>query len=965
MHWAKVATALLGIMLISACEPTDKRRATESDAVSAPALHLSALLKSPNDKREYASMTLANGLQVLLVSDPQAQQSAAALAIDVGSADDPDQQLGLAHYLEHMLLLGSEQFPQADSYSRFMAANGGLHNAVTSHDHTSYSLRVNHDALAEALSRFADLFIAPTFASQYAEKERHAVDAEWRLRRESDSYMMYALDAHLLNPKHPLSRFRIGNLETLSDKPDQSLQQALLTFYQQHYSAERMALTVISPLSLSQLRDLVAPRFSAIPERQTVATELTQTAITPAQQGLFIHYRPRIDKQMLFIDFPISDNSRDFKAKPNRYVTYLLNSEMPGTPAPMLRQQGLISQLSATAEPRFYHNSGRLRIAVELTDQGLAHYDQVIATLVSYLQLLRQTGPQQAYAEEIKTALQNQFRFLERQEPFQYATELSAKQLHLPLQHVLDADYNFSDFNPDAISGVLQQLTLERARIWLVAPSLAVDKHLPFYSAAYRQQPISNTQRQRWLTLAEQQQLQLPSVNQLLPEDFEIYYQPEKAQLKPVVEQANVSVWLSASHYMTQPRAELAIQLNSRLPYQSARHWLASQLLLLLFEQQQQALSDEARIAGVQFSVSVVNGILFRLSGFSDKQPLLATRLMTALQQVAINDASLLNVKQQLQQRIDNRDKAYPINRAAQQLSSLLKVPGWSDQQLLEQLTSIDVDDVRELQQQLLQHSQLRLLALGNLTAPRLRQLSLTLQQQLPAASAAASVFQQPVLTPSRAQQVSWQQRSSGDDNVMLDAYISLSDDITDHATTLLLSQLLSTPFYHQLRTEQQLGYVVGVEASRVGRRAMLYFYLQSPQASLAAVGQQFVEFYQQYGQRMARLQDAEFEQYRDNLLQQLQQQPQNLGEEFEPLLDDWLSAELPQRYQQRLIAAVQQLRKVDVQQAYQRLLLEQQGFRVLLQLRGQAQASSPWYKADGLTVLPNIEAFQQRLPRH
>lgn len=64
--------------------------------------------KSDKDAREYQAIRLDNGMTVLLVSDPQAVKSLSALVVPVGSLEDPDAHHGLAHYLEHMTLMGSK-----------------------------------------------------------------------------------------------------------------------------------------------------------------------------------------------------------------------------------------------------------------------------------------------------------------------------------------------------------------------------------------------------------------------------------------------------------------------------------------------------------------------------------------------------------------------------------------------------------------------------------------------------------------------------------------------------------------------------------------------------------------------------------------------------------------------------------------------------------------------------------------
>ena len=71
------------------------------------------IIQSPNDQREYRSLELDNGLKVILVSDKEADKAAASLAVSVGSGDDPQGRQGLAHFLEHMLFLGTEPFPDS------------------------------------------------------------------------------------------------------------------------------------------------------------------------------------------------------------------------------------------------------------------------------------------------------------------------------------------------------------------------------------------------------------------------------------------------------------------------------------------------------------------------------------------------------------------------------------------------------------------------------------------------------------------------------------------------------------------------------------------------------------------------------------------------------------------------------------------------------------------------------------
>ncbi|WP_419582582.1 insulinase family protein, partial [Thiolapillus sp.] len=89
-----------------------------------PAVATAKVIKSKNDKRQYEYLILPNRMRVLLVSDPEADKAAAAMSIEVGSTSNPPGRQGLAHFLEHMLFMGTEKYPDVDEYSSFIKRNG-------------------------------------------------------------------------------------------------------------------------------------------------------------------------------------------------------------------------------------------------------------------------------------------------------------------------------------------------------------------------------------------------------------------------------------------------------------------------------------------------------------------------------------------------------------------------------------------------------------------------------------------------------------------------------------------------------------------------------------------------------------------------------------------------------------------------------------------------------------------------
>lgn len=78
---------------------------------------LAKVIVSPSDKRIYKAVKLDNEIDCLLIQDVDALKSSAALSVGVGSFRDPLTAQGIAHYLEHMLFMGTEKYPDENDYS--------------------------------------------------------------------------------------------------------------------------------------------------------------------------------------------------------------------------------------------------------------------------------------------------------------------------------------------------------------------------------------------------------------------------------------------------------------------------------------------------------------------------------------------------------------------------------------------------------------------------------------------------------------------------------------------------------------------------------------------------------------------------------------------------------------------------------------------------------------------------------
>lgn len=116
---------------VEADSESEAEAESESAAVKVSSTTSPTVTKSVEDQRSYRFVTLSNGLRAVLVSDPNTTKSAAAIDVGNGYLSDPAELPGLAHFLEHMLFLGTEKYPSESAYADFIESHGGFSNAYT------------------------------------------------------------------------------------------------------------------------------------------------------------------------------------------------------------------------------------------------------------------------------------------------------------------------------------------------------------------------------------------------------------------------------------------------------------------------------------------------------------------------------------------------------------------------------------------------------------------------------------------------------------------------------------------------------------------------------------------------------------------------------------------------------------------------------------------------------------------
>jgi len=208
---------------------------------------------------------LPNGLSYYVLPHKKPEKRAYLwLVIKAGSVHEDDDQLGLAHFVEHMAFNGTAKYQkqQIIDYLESIGMRFGPEiNAETGFDRTVYKLKVPTDdpaAVAKGLDILHEWASAIAFDPGEVEAERGVVLEEWRARRGAGMRMAEKLlPAFLAGSKYP-DRMPIGTPESIKT----SSRERLLRFYRDWYRPDLMAVIAVGDFDADSIEQQIEASFS-------------------------------------------------------------------------------------------------------------------------------------------------------------------------------------------------------------------------------------------------------------------------------------------------------------------------------------------------------------------------------------------------------------------------------------------------------------------------------------------------------------------------------------------------------------------------------------------------------------------------------------------------------------------------------------------------------------------------------
>lgn len=505
-------------------------------------------VKSEGDKKEYRVIQLPNGLKALLIrrvedssnGSDQEILAAANLTVGVGSFDEPSHIGGLAHFLEHMLFMGSAKYPEESGYNHFISANGGTNNAMTENEFTTYFFDVAESAFPEALDRFAQQFISPLLLKDALQREREAVDSEFQMAASRDEVRIAGFFKIFINEYHPASFFDYGNLKTLKENiADDDLYDAVREFFKK-YVANNIYLSVQSKRTLDELQDLVVETFSDVNSGEIVSRSSMKIdeIFRPDFYNKMYFLKPKKEKKELVLTWYIDSVDQHYKCRPLQYLKAIFRNQSEGGIANYLREKKLALRSRLTADGQSFEGNSMFALAkveVELTDFGLENIEMVLEAVFSYLLMIKETPvvEHRRLYNEYKDKSEIDFKFHKEPDASENVVKGAIGMKYFGNVDIFRGDVVYQEFDEKVIFDIINALNQRKFNLIIVNESHEkFDQKEKNFGTEYDEIDFPEAYQRLWDERKANPDFYLEAVNPFIATDFEIFENEKESTVR-------------------------------------------------------------------------------------------------------------------------------------------------------------------------------------------------------------------------------------------------------------------------------------------------------------------------------------------------------------------------------------------------------------------------------------------------
>ncbi|MGB0215536.1 MAG: insulinase family protein [Alteromonas oceani] len=906
------------------------------------------------DLNSTESLVLENGLRVLVIHKPEVDTCCVSVSCKAGHFFDPADCPGLAHLLEHMLFMGNDLIPEPNGINDLVEQAGGSINAWTGTEFANYHFQAHAQALPRLLPALAAMLGAPHFNQERIAAEIQSIDAEYHYKRKDDLRRLYQIHKETANPAHPFAKFSVGNELIFNQFPVSTLKEMLSNFHEQYYCAKNLTLCVYSPFSVSQLTPWFEGSFNLLDAGSAAGLELPPL-YTADQLGTQINIEPLQAARRLIITFALPALHLDISSKPLDFISHVLGDEASGSLFAYLKANGWASNLIAGSGIEG-QNFKDFNINLQLTESGLKHQNEIINAVFYVIEQLKQAATEEWRLQEKAKLNQLARQYDDSHKPLQAISELAELHQYFSWDDIAKACVS-ETLTQQSLCDALAYFTPANMRVKVIAQGVHTTKRCAYYDAAYAIEPYTAQQLTAWQTPSPVQAIFMSPPNPFIGDSYSLCkHEAQFALPQQIVSNKGFDFWFCQDHIFNVPKGDIFVSFDIPSLAQNIHQVAAKRLWLAALNDFLQGRFYRAEIAGLHYRIyGHQGGFSIHTRGFSAQQGQLLNHLIDAIKGFTPDPQTFKQVQLLQCQSLHNTLLNKPINRLFSRLSVLIQKNTHAPVEMLDAVQHCQFDDIQRLRDRAFDYYHVDGLIHGNWSSSAAQRIVDSVLTQT--VSAKAPPLPRPVAKLPVGKTLYHEVACEHDDAAVVLYLQAPSNDIKDVAMCMVLEQMLAGSFFTTLRTEKQLGYIVGTGYVPHNQHPGIAFYIQSPNNAPQVLLDHISTFLQQQTSEKA-FYEGYWPHIQRNLLKQLQDVDINQSMRSQNIWQS-LGAKDPQlNTNQRLAQAIESMRFSDIERYATDMNLNQTFGQLVLYAPGKFKTMN----VANDVFIPNIADFKSKV---
>lgn len=462
------------------------------------------------------------------------------------------------------------------------------------------------------------------------------------------------------------------------------------------------------------------------------------------------------------------------------------------------------------------------------------------------------------------------------------------------------------------------------ALIELQDASARTDRESVHYGVPYSVRQPSAQQLAVWQSGKVTNAFHLPTPNQFIAEDVSLVNIEKDNPSAPalVLDEERKQIWYAQDEQFRLPRGATYINFRSPLVGQSAQQNASAVLYTALLKDQVNEYTYPALLAGLNFSLyKHAQGISLRISGYDDKQAVLLQELLQVMANPNFDSQRFDNIRKDMIRALENSVAKRPSSQVLDDLRESLLYGEWGEEPVIAALRGMQVEDLNAYVVNFWGSANAEAMIYGNYSPDSVQALARKLDLVLPD-GVAPDLQPLKVLKIAEGESLLYPVQVEHDDAVLAWYLQGAGNSWKDRAATALTVQIMKSGFFQQLRTEQQLGYIVSTFAWPQLDVPGLVMLIQSPVADAAALSDAMSAF---LGDVPLAVDEEQFQRHRDALINEVLRPHKNLWEQAELYWQSIAKKQYEFNGRQTMANAIKSLNREQWQAYFEEVFLNQQ----------------------------------------